>query len=119
MILTRSKACAGASGKTGEDRIMNERPTMIDRFTLRPGMSRGDSVLLLAEARHRAAFDAFPGRYAAIAVLASAETPAALDALRAMEESRRFVDSGKASFFAAIPGLRPAIELARRFPSIC
>ena len=97
---------------------MNERPMMIDRFALRPGMNRGDSVLLLDEARHREAFDSFPGRYAAIAVLASAETPAALDALQALEDSRRFLDSGKAAFFAAIPGLGPDAELARRFPSI-
>ena len=84
---------------------MNERPMTIDRFTLRPGMNRGDSVLLLDEARHGAAFDSFPGRYGVIAALASAETPAALDALQALEDSRRIVDSGKASFFAAIPGL--------------
>ncbi len=97
---------------------MNERPMAINRFALRPGMNRGDSVLLLDEGRHGATFDCFPGRYAVVAVLASAETPAALDALQALEDNRRFVDSGKASLFAAIPGPRPAVELARRFPSV-
>jgi predicted 2-oxoglutarate/Fe(II)-dependent dioxygenase YbiX len=97
---------------------MNEHPREIDRFALRPGTNRGDSVLLLDQGRNAAAFDSVPGRYCLIAVLTSADSSAALDALEALEDRRGFVEGGKAAFFAAVPGPGPAVELARRFPSI-
>jgi hypothetical protein len=97
---------------------MNIHPKDIDGLALRPGINRGDSVLLLNQARNGAAFDSLPGRYGVIAALASAESPGAIGALQILENNRRFVDSGKAAFFAAVPERRSAPELAERFPSI-
>ncbi len=98
--------------------MINESLGEIDGFALRPGMSQGDSVLLLNHGRNGRAFDSSPGRYGVIAVLASADSPAAIDALQALQNSRRFVDSGKAAFFAAAPGQGVATKLASRFPSV-
>ena len=97
---------------------MNEQPMDIDRAALRPGMNRGDSVLLLDQGRNASAFNSCPGRYGVIAILGSADNPAALDALQALEGRRRFVDSGKAAFFAAVPEPASAVELAKQFPSM-
>ena len=97
---------------------MNESPGEMDNFALRPGMNRGDSVLLLNYGGNGPAFDLSPGRYGVTAILASADSPAAIDALQALQSWRRFAESGKAAFFVAAPGPGGAVELARRFPSV-
>lgn len=88
-------------------------------FAMRPALHRGDSVLLLNQGRHLSAFDAFPGRHALIAVLPSADGPAGVAALQALESARSLADSGKAAFFAAFPGADGAVEVKTSFPSIC
>lgn len=96
---------------------MNAHTREVDRFALGRAMACGDNVLLLDQGRHGPAFDARPGRYGLIAAFASPDVSAHLHALQAMEDARRFVDNGKAAFFAAVPGPESA-ELAQRFPSV-
>lgn len=89
-------------------------------FALERRAQRGDSAFLFNQGRHRFAFDPFPGRYIALALLGSIVDPAAEATFTTMDANRHLVDEGKAAFFALVAesGSRSEIALAARFPSV-
>lgn len=107
----------GRPGDTAAPQTIMSALTMGNEvFALRPALRRGDSVLLLDDARHRPAFDLLPGRYGVVAALASFDA-SAIGALQILEERRRFADCGKAAFFAATPS-SPSAALRARFRTV-
>jgi len=89
-------------------------------FALKPGVQRGDSAFLFNRGRHRLAFDSFPGRMIALALLGSPADRESVAALETLAAHRRPTDEGGAAFFAHIAESDSSerASLEARFPAV-
>jgi predicted 2-oxoglutarate/Fe(II)-dependent dioxygenase YbiX len=80
-------------------------------FTLRANIQRGDSAPWWNQGRYKFAFDPVGGRYIVLGFYGSARDAVGLAALRALDDTQRFVHEQKASFFCVTSEPRDKTEL--------
>jgi predicted 2-oxoglutarate/Fe(II)-dependent dioxygenase YbiX len=89
-------------------------------FALQGHIQSGDTAPWWNQGRHKFIFDRAAGRYIVLSFYGSARDGIGLTALRALHDTRRFVDDGTASFFCVCTDLRDTSELnvEQQFPSL-
>jgi predicted 2-oxoglutarate/Fe(II)-dependent dioxygenase YbiX len=99
---------------------MTETAAVHDAFVLKGHIQAGDAAPWWKQGRHRFIFDEVGGQYIVISFYGTGRDAIGNAALRALQDSRRFIDEGKASFFCVCKDPRDKTELAldEKFPAL-